>query len=195
MVKEALIRLNPEIAEAPERADEVLYKLRAMMVSVQPHNLVTQNEETNIDLTQFKTENIQEINQAPISNQFNIEEYQATTKTDTTEFNGEFLNTFDSNPIVQPIETQNIEQNIDIKTEEYVPTSFDNTQTVETQNIEPNIDMKTEEYTPTSYDNTFQQPIEMQQNIEQKVDIKAEEFVPTSYDNTQIFETQNTNMK
>ena len=154
-------------------------------------NLVTQNEETNIDLTQFKTENIQEINQAPISNQFNIEEYQATTKTDTTEFNGEFLNKFDSNPIVQPIETQNIEQNIDIKTEEYVPTSFDNTQTVETQNIEPNIDMKTEEYTPTSYDNTFQQPIEMQQNIEQKVDIKAEEFVPTSYDNTQIFETQN----
>ena len=154
-------------------------------------NFVTQNEETNIDLTKFKTENIQEINQAPISNQFNIEEYQATTKTDTTEFNGEFLNTFDSNPIAQPIETQNIEQNIDIKTEEYVPTSFDNTQTVETQNIEPNIDMKTEEYTPTSYDNTFQQPIEMQQNIEQKVDIKAEEFVPTSYDNTQIFETQN----
>ena len=77
-------------------------------------NLVTQNEETNIDLTQFKTENIQEINQAPISNQFNIEEYQATTKTDTTEFNGEFLNTFDSNPIAQPIETQNIEQNIDM---------------------------------------------------------------------------------
>ena len=154
-------------------------------------NLVTQNEETNIDLNKFKTENIQEINQAPISNQFNIEEYQATTKTDTTEFNGEFLNTFDSNPIAQPIETQNIEQNIDIKTEEYAPTSFDNTQTVETQNIEPNIDMKTEEYTPTSYDNTFQQPIEMQQNIEQKVDIKAEEFVPTSYDNTQIFETQN----
>lgn len=44
MVKDALIRLNPEIAEKPERADEVIYKLRTLMISVQPHNLVTQNE-------------------------------------------------------------------------------------------------------------------------------------------------------
>ena len=29
MVKDALIRLNPEIAEEPSRADEVIYKLRA----------------------------------------------------------------------------------------------------------------------------------------------------------------------
>ena len=44
MVREALIRLNPEIAEDPSRADEVIYKLRTVILSVQPHNLVTQNE-------------------------------------------------------------------------------------------------------------------------------------------------------
>lgn len=45
MVKEALIRLNPEIAEEPARADEVIYKLRTLILTVQPHNLVTQNEQ------------------------------------------------------------------------------------------------------------------------------------------------------
>ena len=44
MVREALIRFNPEIAEDPSRADEVIYKLRTLILSVQPHNLVTQNE-------------------------------------------------------------------------------------------------------------------------------------------------------
>jgi type I restriction enzyme R subunit len=44
MVKEALIRLNPEIAADPNRADDVIYKLRTLMISVQPHDLVTQNE-------------------------------------------------------------------------------------------------------------------------------------------------------
>ena len=44
MVKEALIRLNPEIAAEPSRADEVIYKLRTVIFSVQSHNLVTQNE-------------------------------------------------------------------------------------------------------------------------------------------------------
>lgn len=44
MVKEALIRLNPVIAEEPSRADEVIYKLRTLILTVQPHNLVTQNE-------------------------------------------------------------------------------------------------------------------------------------------------------
>lgn len=44
MVKEALIRLNPEIAEDPSRADEIIYKLRTVILSVQPYNLVTQNE-------------------------------------------------------------------------------------------------------------------------------------------------------
>jgi len=44
MIKKSLIRLNPEIAIEPSRADEVIYKLRTLINSVQPHNLVTQNE-------------------------------------------------------------------------------------------------------------------------------------------------------
>lgn len=44
MVKDALIRLNPEIAAEPSRADEVIYKLRTLILTVQPHDLVTQNE-------------------------------------------------------------------------------------------------------------------------------------------------------
>lgn len=44
MVKAALIRLNPEIAAEPSRADEVIYKLRTLILTVQPHDLVTQNE-------------------------------------------------------------------------------------------------------------------------------------------------------
>lgn len=44
MIKEALIRLNPEIAEEPSRADEVIYKLRTIILSVQANNLITQNE-------------------------------------------------------------------------------------------------------------------------------------------------------
>jgi type I restriction enzyme, R subunit len=44
IVRDSLIRLNPEIAEEPSRADEVIYKLRTLILSVQPHNLVTQNE-------------------------------------------------------------------------------------------------------------------------------------------------------
>ena len=31
-LRQALIRLNPEIAAQPERADEVLYKLRAIVL-------------------------------------------------------------------------------------------------------------------------------------------------------------------
>ncbi len=44
MVKDALIRLNPVIAEDPSRADEVIYKLRTLILSTKDHNLVTQNE-------------------------------------------------------------------------------------------------------------------------------------------------------
>lgn len=45
MVREALIRLNPEIAVKPDYADDVIYKLRTVVLTVQPHNLVTQNEQ------------------------------------------------------------------------------------------------------------------------------------------------------
>ena len=44
MVREALIRLNPEIRQQPERADEVLYSLRALLFSVQGEGLVRANE-------------------------------------------------------------------------------------------------------------------------------------------------------
>ena len=45
LVKAALIRLNPEITEEPSRADEVIMKLRAVILSVRPHNLIQQNED------------------------------------------------------------------------------------------------------------------------------------------------------
>lgn len=44
-LRAALIRLNPEIAEQPDRADEVLYRLRAVLLSVKSDGLVRANEE------------------------------------------------------------------------------------------------------------------------------------------------------
>jgi type I restriction enzyme R subunit len=44
-LKDALIRLNPEIAKKPELADEVIYKLRAILISVNQIGLVKANEE------------------------------------------------------------------------------------------------------------------------------------------------------
>jgi type I restriction enzyme, R subunit len=43
-VREALIGLNPEIAAQPDRADEVIYNLRAILLSVQADGLVRSNE-------------------------------------------------------------------------------------------------------------------------------------------------------
>ncbi|MDC1209509.1 HsdR family type I site-specific deoxyribonuclease [Pseudomonadota bacterium] len=54
-VKEALIRLNPEIKAKPELADEVIYKLRAILISVNQIGLVKANEEFFIWLTGSKT--------------------------------------------------------------------------------------------------------------------------------------------
>jgi type I restriction enzyme R subunit len=44
-LKKALIRLNPEIAEQPDRADEVIYKLRTILLTVNSVGLVRANEE------------------------------------------------------------------------------------------------------------------------------------------------------
>jgi type I restriction enzyme R subunit len=44
-VRDALTRLNPEIAAQPDRADEVLYKLRAIVMSVRSDGLIRANEE------------------------------------------------------------------------------------------------------------------------------------------------------
>ncbi len=43
-LRDALIRLNPEIATQPDRADEVIYKLRAIPLAVQNDGLVRSNE-------------------------------------------------------------------------------------------------------------------------------------------------------
>lgn len=44
-VRDALIRLNPEIAAQPDHVDEVLYKLRAIVLSVRSDGLIRTNEE------------------------------------------------------------------------------------------------------------------------------------------------------
>lgn len=44
-IRDALTRLNPEIAAVPDRADEVLYKLRAILLSVRSDGLLKANEE------------------------------------------------------------------------------------------------------------------------------------------------------
>jgi type I restriction enzyme R subunit len=44
-LRNALIRLNDEIKSQPERADEVIYKLRAILISVNQTGLVRANEE------------------------------------------------------------------------------------------------------------------------------------------------------
>jgi type I restriction enzyme R subunit len=44
MVRDALIRLNPDIKVQPDRANEVLYKLRTILMSVQGEGLVRANE-------------------------------------------------------------------------------------------------------------------------------------------------------
>ena len=44
-LREALIRLNPSIAEQPDRVDDVLYRLRAIVMTVRDSGLVKANEE------------------------------------------------------------------------------------------------------------------------------------------------------
>ncbi|HII00833.1 TPA: type I restriction endonuclease subunit R [Methanosarcinaceae archaeon] len=51
----ALIRLNPLIAENPGRADEIIYKLRAIFISVRGSGLVKANEEFSRWLKNEKT--------------------------------------------------------------------------------------------------------------------------------------------
>ena len=54
-LKRALIRLNPEISANPDFADEVLYKLRAILITVNQVGLVKANEEFFKWLTGDKT--------------------------------------------------------------------------------------------------------------------------------------------
>jgi type I restriction enzyme R subunit len=50
-LREALIRLNPEIALQPDRADDVLYRLRAILMGVRSDGVVKANEEFSAWLT------------------------------------------------------------------------------------------------------------------------------------------------
>ncbi|CAK8723321.1 Type I restriction enzyme endonuclease subunit [Candidatus Electrothrix aarhusensis] len=54
-LKKALIRLNPEIKAQPERADEVIHKLRTILISVNQTGLVRANEKFFSWLTNEKT--------------------------------------------------------------------------------------------------------------------------------------------
>jgi type I restriction enzyme, R subunit len=54
-LQSALIRLNPEIAARPELADEVIHKLRAILISVNHSGLVKANEEFFLWMTGEKT--------------------------------------------------------------------------------------------------------------------------------------------
>ena len=54
-LREALIKLNPEIAEKPDRAEEILYKLRAIIISVRGTGIVKTNEEFSKWLRNEKT--------------------------------------------------------------------------------------------------------------------------------------------
>ncbi len=54
-VREALIALNPEIAEQPDRADEVIYALRAILLAVGSDGLVRSNENFSMWLRGEKT--------------------------------------------------------------------------------------------------------------------------------------------
>ncbi len=54
-LKAALLKLNPEINHRPELADEVIYKLRAILISVNQVGLVKANEEFSQWLTGEKT--------------------------------------------------------------------------------------------------------------------------------------------
>ncbi|NUM34255.1 MAG: HsdR family type I site-specific deoxyribonuclease [Candidatus Brocadiae bacterium] len=51
----ALVRLNPEIKAEPERAEEVIYKLRAILLSVKANGLVRANEQFTQWLRNEKT--------------------------------------------------------------------------------------------------------------------------------------------
>lgn len=62
-LRQALVRLNPDIAKQPERADEVIYKLRAVLIGVQHSGLVRANEEFSLWLTGEKTMPFGENNQ------------------------------------------------------------------------------------------------------------------------------------
>lgn len=87
MVREALIRLNPIIKDNPDKADQVIQKLRTLILSTTAHNLVTQNEEfkklvfeknsfpfgengRNVSIKFFGSEEESDLNEYVVTNQW-----------------------------------------------------------------------------------------------------------------------------
>ena len=85
-VKEALIRLNPEIAANHDLADEVIYKLRAILISVNQIGLVRANEEFFKSLSGDKTMPFGENNHHVTVRLFDFEKLTQNTYIVTNQF-------------------------------------------------------------------------------------------------------------
>ena len=79
LLKDALIRLNPDIAEDPNKADEVLYKIRAIFLSVGTSGLVRANEEFAAWLRGDKTMPFGENNEHVSINFMDFDNQETTT--------------------------------------------------------------------------------------------------------------------
>jgi len=85
-LREALIRLNPEINANPEFADEVIYKLRAVLISVNQSGLVRANEEFYRWMTGEKTLPFGENNRHVPVKLIDFENLENNTYTITNQF-------------------------------------------------------------------------------------------------------------
>jgi len=76
-VREALIRLNPEIAAKPDRADEVLYELRAILRSARRDGIIKANEAMTEWFRNDKTMPFGENHEHTAIKLFNFEDIEA----------------------------------------------------------------------------------------------------------------------
>ena len=77
MVREALIRLNPEIAEDPSRADEVIIRLRPLFMQAKASDLVTLNESLR---TRFSKRILSSLARTTVMFRFAISEWDQKKK-------------------------------------------------------------------------------------------------------------------
>lgn len=85
-LREALIRLNPEITANPELADEVIYKIRAILISVNQVGLVKANEAFHKWMTGEKTLPFGENNRHVPIRLIDFENLENNTYTITNQF-------------------------------------------------------------------------------------------------------------
>ncbi|MDP8258828.1 MAG: type I restriction endonuclease subunit R [Candidatus Aadella gelida] len=86
LLKKSLMRINPEIRMMPERADEVIYKLRAILISVREVGLVRANEEFTKWLQGDKTMPFGENNQHVPVRLIDIEDAENNTYIVTNQY-------------------------------------------------------------------------------------------------------------